>query len=317
MKTNSFKIDNQVRHFFGRKVSAFLILIFLSINLFAAQRTWTGSISTNWSTAGNWSGGVAPASTDTVTISASTFNCVLDSNRSINQLTISDSLDLNGLTLTVTGNSTFNSGAYITNGTLTIYLASSSSTFTSGTISATLNVTASTIKFSGTTFTAPVVAVKKGSSSSTGDGGSTFSSTVTLIDSSSGNWTFANSTADTWNDRVEVKEVSSGTIFFANTATGNSFSKSVTFTNTSSGTIHCDQSGTSTFHDSIIVNASSTGSIKFGSSETQLVQEVVIAVMFTVQLRKQEMILFSLHLEILRNIAIHTILYILHLLPQL
>jgi len=215
MKINDTKIQNNLCHFFGKKTSITLAILHLACFSFAAQRTWTGGTSTDWSTASNWSGSTAPLASDSVTISSGTYNCILDANHTVKQLTVSDSLDLNGYTLTVTYNSTFNSGSYVSNGTLTIYESTtgSTSTFTSGTIAATLNVTASAIKFSGTTFTSSVTAVKKGSSSSTGNGGSTFSSTVILIDSSTANWTFANTTADTWSNRVEVKEASSGPFF--------------------------------------------------------------------------------------------------------
>ncbi len=250
-----------------RKFAFTLLIVLLTINSFGASITWTGGTNTDWKTASNWSGSVVPGTADVVTISAGIFNCVLDTVRTINQLTISDSLDLNGYTLTVTSNSTFNSGAYVNNGTLTIYesTAPTTTTFTSGTIAATLNVTASIIKFSGTAFTGVVTAVKKGTSSSTGNGGCSFSSTVTLIDSSSGNWTFANSSSDSWADKVVLKETSSGTIFFAHNSTGNSFSKSVTFTTTGTGIIYCDEYGSSTFHDSIIVNSTrDTSAIRFG-----------------------------------------------------
>ncbi|MEO8087822.1 MAG: hypothetical protein ABI763_13440 [Bacteroidota bacterium] len=244
-----------------------LLFIFLLINAYvhAANYSWTGSTSNDWGTGTNWTPAGIPGTSDNVTLPINMPICILDSNRSISQLTISDSLNLGTKTLTVTGTSTFNSVTYVNNGNLTIYASTSTITFSGGIVAATLNVTASSIMFSGTAFTGTVNAVKKGTSSSTGNGGSKFSSTLTAIDSSTGNWTFANSSPDTCLDKVVLKETSSGSIYFANGANGNDFSKSVSLAISSSGNIFCTQNGSSVFHDTIIVSAASTGFIKFGT----------------------------------------------------
>ncbi|CAN5566770.1 hypothetical protein BH11BAC1_BH11BAC1_06610 [soil metagenome] len=245
----------------------FIVLFFLFTDGFSALgaiQTWTGTTSTDWNTAGNWSGSALPGSTDTVIITTGTNNCLLAANATVKQFTLtSDTIDLNGFTLIVTNNATITTGL-LSNGTFTVY-GTGTVTFSGGTISATVNATGNAVKFSGSTFTSAVTAVKKGSGSSTGTGQCSFSSTVNLTDSGTGSWSFANTTADTWSGKVTVTEQGGGIIYFAhNSSSANSFSKSVTFTNTSSGTIHCDYYGSSTFHDSIIVNSTSTGDIRFG-----------------------------------------------------
>jgi len=70
-------------------------------------RTWGGTISTDWFLSGNWVGGVAPASTDNVTIPAGTsFAPTIGSSTAVNDLTVQPGavLSLGDISLNVTGN---------------------------------------------------------------------------------------------------------------------------------------------------------------------------------------------------------------------
>jgi alpha-tubulin suppressor-like RCC1 family protein len=82
----------------------------------APINNWTGSASTDWSTAANWSLGVLPGTTDSVVIPAQANQPVLTAPVSVGAVTVSGgTLTLNGQTLTVartfatTGSGTFTS----------------------------------------------------------------------------------------------------------------------------------------------------------------------------------------------------------------
>jgi parallel beta-helix repeat protein len=241
----------------------FAITFLFSLAAFAGNYTWTGTTSSSWTTSTNWSPNGNPSTNDTVTIGTGSNNCVMSANTAVMQFSVStDTIDFNGYTLTVSGNTTI-SGGFATNGALIIY-GTGTTRFTGGTLAVTVNATAGSVQFSGSTFNNPVIAVKTGSGSSTGAGGCTFNSTVTLIDSGTGFWTFGNTNTDSWTEKVTVIESSTGVIYFAHNSSDNEFFKAVTFTNTSSGRIYCDYYGSSTFHDTILVNSTSSGPIYFG-----------------------------------------------------
>lgn len=261
----------KIQYIFLNRLSVFffsfiLITVFLLTNQsLAATRTWSGGTSTDWNTATNWSGSVIPGTTDTVVIQTGTFNCLLAANTTVKQFTLtSDTIDLNGFTLTVSNNATITTG-FITNGTLSINGAGTA-TFSGGTVSVTLNVTANSVKFSGGTFSNAVTVVKNSSTNSVGDGNCTFSSTLSLTDSGSGSWTLSNVNPDTYSGSVTVIERSTGTIYLSHHGTGNSFSAPVSLTTTGTGSIFSNYYGTATFHDSVIVNSTAGGSVEFGVS---------------------------------------------------
>lgn len=66
---------------------------------------WTGAVSTNWNTAGNWDDGVVPTAAVNVTIPASAPNMpVIATHCQWNNLTLNGTLTINGATATVNGN---------------------------------------------------------------------------------------------------------------------------------------------------------------------------------------------------------------------
>ncbi len=64
--------------------------------------TWTGAVSSNWSTAGNWSGGVVPGATDSVVIPATATAPVLSVGSAVGAVVVTGgNLNINGQLLTV------------------------------------------------------------------------------------------------------------------------------------------------------------------------------------------------------------------------
>ncbi|MBI4353080.1 MAG: VCBS repeat-containing protein, partial [Candidatus Omnitrophica bacterium] len=83
---------------------------------FSTLFTWTGAVSTNWGTAGNWDLGTVPASGDSVTIPDVVNDPILDTARTVSEITlaIGANLTLSGQNFTITGQ--LNNG-----GTLRLY----------------------------------------------------------------------------------------------------------------------------------------------------------------------------------------------------
>src|SRR5262249_52835911 len=83
----------------------------------AASRTWTGAVSFDWGTAGNWSAGYVPNDIDDVTVAALggsvLFEPKLDTDRTANKLTINS-----GATLNLAGNDLTLTGAFSNSGTV-------------------------------------------------------------------------------------------------------------------------------------------------------------------------------------------------------
>ena len=97
-----------------RKFST-LFLCLLLANVLHAQ-TWTGSVSTNWNTAANWTPAVIPIATNDVVIPNTVNKPVLANNVTVNNFTMSlgSGLNFNGFTFTSNGSFDVN-GATLTN----------------------------------------------------------------------------------------------------------------------------------------------------------------------------------------------------------
>ena len=102
-------------------IAATTLLFTLFPGLARAQTTytWNGSVSNAWNVPANWTPGSGfPLAGDHAVIVAAANNPLLDSPRSVTDLRVNSGvLDLNGFTLTTTGNGVFNAGA-VNNGTL-------------------------------------------------------------------------------------------------------------------------------------------------------------------------------------------------------
>jgi hypothetical protein len=164
----------------------FLLLTIVNFTLFsfATSYTWTGSSSTNWATSSNWSPSGVPSTGDKVTISSTTRQPLLDASRTILCLTITtDTLDLNGYTLTIGSGagSTFTSG-FINNGTLK-FSSTTSATFEGTEFGAVITGSCLAIQLNGGVFNSAVTLTKLGNTNDVGKGGCLFNDAVTLHDS--------------------------------------------------------------------------------------------------------------------------------------
>ncbi|MFH0893231.1 MAG: T9SS type A sorting domain-containing protein [Bacteroidota bacterium] len=215
----------------------------------AAIYTWTGATSTNWGTATNWSGGIVPLPTDNVIIVSAANNPVLDAGRSVTAFTMTTgSLNLNGFTLSITGNATFTAGT-ISNGN--IIAANTTTIFgnASGgpTISATVSVSAATITMRGTTFSNTVNITKTGTSNDQSIGGNTFSSSLSLINNGTGYLLMTLTNTDTYNGDVSISTTSSGIVYMNYNAAGTQYNGNIIIDNTGTGGTRFGQNtGTST-----------------------------------------------------------------------
>ena len=86
-----------------------LLLCSLLLSEMSEAQTWNGSVSTNWNTPGNWTGGLPTAASNVTIPAALLVYPVLNSNVTINGITMNSGsrLDVNGFTLTLNGTSTF------------------------------------------------------------------------------------------------------------------------------------------------------------------------------------------------------------------
>jgi len=89
-------------------------IVIISAGVYAANRTWTGAVSTDWNVAGNWSPASVPSATDDATVGGTLTNYpVITSSTTIHNLTINSggivSVDP-GITLTVSNDMDVNAG---------------------------------------------------------------------------------------------------------------------------------------------------------------------------------------------------------------
>ncbi|UPT68647.1 MAG: hypothetical protein M0D57_08510 [Sphingobacteriales bacterium JAD_PAG50586_3] len=193
--------------------------IFLSLSLNSqTSRTWTGSSSTDWNTAGNWSPSGVPSTADHIVLNTASGNQpVLDANRNITNITVSaGTIDVNGYTLTVTG-STNLTGGNIINGVLTF---NNTTTNISGmTIGATVNITATGATITNSTFNKKLFVTQTSGAGSYTWTGNTYNDTLDYRytgSATSAGISFLNSTA---NGDVYISTANTYTLIFGSGAT--------------------------------------------------------------------------------------------------
>ncbi len=109
-----------------------------SVSLTVNPNNWTGSVSSNWATAGNWSCGLVPGSLDDVTIasgnptvtSGTTVAC-----RNLMKSGLLSTFTVSGATLNIYGNLAYNGGTIATNVGSNINFAGTGSQSYSGSVS--------------------------------------------------------------------------------------------------------------------------------------------------------------------------------------
>lgn len=197
-----------------------LVIIFVfstKLNLLGQTRTWVGTTSSDWNTASNWSPSGVPTS-GTVNINSSTapFPCVLDADRTITALNISNnaSLNFNGFNLVVTGTSTINNAQLF------------NTNLTSGSFSG----------FSNNVFHGSTQLIKTVNATNDLVGGNTFNGSLIVHNNSANQLRFSNTTGDTIHGSATYNKNGTGAIQIARN--GNSFfNGNVTINNQTTGTI--------------------------------------------------------------------------------
>ncbi len=96
----------------GKFVFCFIFIsFFVTINTFAAAKTWVGGTSTSWKLAANWDNGIPTASDTAIFAGTPTRNCEIDSNISVHKIRITS--DFTGtVTQNATRTITIGSGGY-------------------------------------------------------------------------------------------------------------------------------------------------------------------------------------------------------------
>ena len=220
----------------------FILFILLGISIqcsFGTSYQWVGSTNTSWATSSNWSPSGVPDSADNVTISSGTYNLLLDQNRRVTNLTLSNkTVDLNSYSLTVYGTATMTSGT-ITNGTF--YARGTLAAFNGTLMDCPVDAVCGYIRLSGSTFNETADFTDTGTATGTGTGGCTF------------------------NDNVTITHGGTLTYFTLANTTGDTFNGNVTFTNNSNRELYVATNGATQFKGNIILNSTSTGGISFGN----------------------------------------------------
>jgi hypothetical protein len=140
------------------------LLLGLSPQVVEAQTTytWNGSTSSAWNVPANWTPGTGfPSATDHAIIIAAANTPLLDMSRSVVNLTVNGgTLNLNGFTLTSTGNGALNGGA-VNNGTFSPNTTGTMN-FAGTVFGASVNGTTGVLQFAGSTFNGSVSLTKTG-----------------------------------------------------------------------------------------------------------------------------------------------------------
>ncbi len=217
------------------KTACFFLMGFLisGFNSFSQTTyTWTGSTSSDWNTANNWSPAGVPSSADYVIIGSTSNNPSISGNVTVAQFSISlATLTLNGNTLAITNSATFSSSV-ITSGT--IQASGSSLNLGATQFAAGITATCDDISFNGSTFNQAVILTKTGATGDGSAGGNTFNSVATFNNNGAGEWIAASSLPDIFNAAVTVIS-NNGLIYLAFGSTGNIFNGDIIATNNGQG----------------------------------------------------------------------------------
>lgn len=274
-----------MKNLFSLSTIFFLFSFFLVTQTMAqTSYTWNGSSSTDFATAANWTPSGVPGSGDNITIVTTSNDPVLDGNRTVNNLTLTNGVfDLGGHTLTTDGTVALNGGT-MEDGTF--YKTSGTVSFSGTVIDCLVDVTATTTIGAGSLFKQNAIlqnvtgwgsnttfegkADLKLTHYNTYTGGNVFKDTTFITAASVQGYSqrLGHSVADTFLSPVTFHMTTHMDLYVGNGSTGNYFADDVTFhhSSTSSSTIYINNGGSSTYDgDIILVTDSTAGHIKFNS----------------------------------------------------
>ena len=231
--------------------------------------TWTGALSTNWNTPGNWSPSGVPGVTDNVTIVTGGNTCLLNANAGIANFKLtSGTLDLGGYTLTVNGSNEIFTAGTVQNGTITIPSATTTS-FGGGPVNMNciVAITSATITLKNTTFQKTLTITKTGATNDASSGGNVFNDITTMTNAGTGYLLLANGSPDQFNAAATFNNTGGSNIYVAYNSAGNIFQGVTTFNNTPSGNtaIYVSQNSAGTlFNNNIVVSSNAGQGVFFG-----------------------------------------------------
>ncbi len=247
-----------IKAYNSTQVIAVSTAVNITVTAIQGSYTWTGNAGTmDWNTATNWSPNGIPGTNDSITISTATNYPRLTNNTTVTDLTIlSDSLDMNSMQLTITGQAKF-SGGIVRNGTLNIQCDEARFAGTVFNADVMLNTTCGNIYLDGSVFNGTSVITKQGpvALDNDGAGNNTFNGPLTLINN---------------------------TVYRLRTAavSGDNFNNDATFNNNSTGLLDITYNGNTTFAGNIVVNSNSavtfgagTGTAVLDSSNAQIIDK--------------------------------------------
>ncbi|MBI1289194.1 MAG: hypothetical protein GC178_16630 [Flavobacteriales bacterium] len=188
--------------------------------------TWNGGTSTDFATASNWTPSGVPGSSDDITIVSTSNDPVLDTDRTLDDVTLtSGTFNLGGHVLTVSTGSSLNGGT-ISNGELVMTTGSASISGVS--VGCKLNLSCNIGSVGGSTFTDSVTIVHTyGSTASVNN--NRFEDYVALKNDNGGALNIG-AVADTFLAPVLIEAVGQGYITVAAGGAGNYFADDVTLT---------------------------------------------------------------------------------------
>lgn len=246
----------------------FSLILFLSLSAHSqTSYTWTGSVSSVWSVAANWTPAGVPGTDDHIQVVSAANACTLDANRTVSNITVtSGTLNLGGYTLTGTGAAVTLSAGTIQNGNLVSTATATITGMGAVTLNCNLNVTSSSITIRNATFNGTTAITKTGTVSDNGNNNNTFNGAVAITNNGSGSITFGTTNPDVFNGTTTIVNNGTGNITLANNSTGNYFRGVTSFINQSTGAgyIYVSNASAGTvFDNNIIVSATGGNGIHF------------------------------------------------------
>lgn len=255
-----------------RNLNLYFTIIFLFPFFVGAQvhYTWTGAQSSQWDHSGNWSPSGIPGIHDAVTITLSGSGPVLHQSLSITNFNmVSGDLDLNGYTLTVTGDCNaaggqVDNGILIQDGSITHSCTISGTFFGPGTE---VDFTAGAMIFNGGVFDGPARFQCIGGGVSSGTGNVVFNGVTRL--EMSGNGAISLGGNITTADSLFLINSGPGSII-TETTSGSNYGGHVLLLTSAEGNIAMAQEGLTLFEGSIYCSSTGEAEQKLGSDNGQV-----------------------------------------------
>ncbi|WP_373520776.1 T9SS type A sorting domain-containing protein [Aquiflexum sp.] len=229
-----------------------ILFLYSCINTICQAQTWTGNLSSNWNTAGNWTPASVPGSGNDVFInnSSAPHQPILPTNLTIRDLFVSaGTLDLSGFDLNVRD-------VNLTGGTI-----SNGSIQTSRNISEMQNMV-----FNGT-----ITIIKNGGGNNNLGGGNVFNGPTTITNLNNSRLRLASSVGDTFNSTVVFNKNGTGILEIAYNGV-NTFNQEITINNTSpNNQLNFGQGGgTSSLVNGVLVTSNfNTGNLTINNFSQQ------------------------------------------------